>query len=325
VIVGDNGTGKTHILKMAYSLLYVCHRGAREAGTATPEKAYLHSAIARKLVSVFKPDELGRLARRSRRGRQRCEVSYQFQSSNRPLEFSFHTGSTEVTVEKVPTGWVEKPPVYLPTRELMSIYPGFVSLYENTHLPFDETWRDTCLLLGSPLVRGRRETALRAMLAPLEEAMGGKVELTDTGGFYLHRDGVPMEMHLVAEGLRKLAMLARLIAAGVLLDKGHLFWDEPEANLNPKVIKRVARTILQLCLAGIQVFVTTHSLFLMRDLDILLKHQEFKGLRAQFFGLHPGDGVQVQQGDTVDAIGKIDALDEELNQSDRYMEAEAAS
>ncbi len=39
-----------------------------------------------------------------------------------------------------------------------------------------------------------------------------------------------MEMHLVAEGLRKLAMIARLIANGSLVDKVSLFWDEPEAN-----------------------------------------------------------------------------------------------
>ena len=32
-----------------------------------------------------------------------------------------------------------------------------------------------------------------------------------------------MEIPLVAEGLRKLAMLARLIITGSLLDKGYLF------------------------------------------------------------------------------------------------------
>jgi hypothetical protein len=33
--------------------------------------------------------------------------------------------------------------------------------------------------------------------------------------------------------------------------------------------------------------------------------------------------VKVQQGNTVDDIGQIDALQEELSQSDRYLEAEA--
>ena len=52
-------------------------------------------------------------------------------------------------------------------------------------------------------------------------------------------------------------MIARLIATGSLLDKGFLFWDEPEANLNPKIIKLMARIIVELGLHGIQVFVAT--------------------------------------------------------------------
>jgi wobble nucleotide-excising tRNase len=136
--------------------------------------------------------------------------------------------------------------------------------------------------------------------------------------------GVSMEMYLVAEGLRKLAMIARLIATGSLVDKGFLFWDEPESNLNPKVIKRVARTILSLCQSGIQVFIASHSLFLLRELDILSQSGEFNEVKSRFIGLHRGDdGVEVQQGDTIDDIGQIDALQEELSQSDRYLGSEA--
>ncbi len=325
VIIGENGAGKTHVLKVAYSAIYVCARGNKESGSANPTKAHFQTAVANKLNAVFKPDELGRLARRDRRGRQRCDVSCLFSPPTHHLEFSFNTISkSEVTVDKVPSAWVDKLPVYLPTRELLTIYPGFVSLYETTHLPFEETWRDTCVLLGAPLARGPREKRIKELLVPLEKAMGGKVELTDSGRFYLNISGVSMEMHLVAEGLRKLAMIARLIATGSLVDKGFLFWDEPESNLNPKTIKVIARTILHLCQSGIQVFIASHSLFLIRELDILLQTAEFKGTKARFFGLHRGDdGVEVQQGDTVDDIGQIDALQEELSQSDRYLEAEA--
>ena len=102
--------------------------------------------------------------------------------------------------------------------------------------------------------------------------MGGKVELDANGRFYLKTSGQGrIEMPLVAEGIRKLAMLARLIATGSLLGSGYLFWDEPEANLNPRLIKSVATAILCLARNGIQVFVATHSLFLLRELEILSK------------------------------------------------------
>ena len=154
--------------------------------------------------------------------------------------------------------------------------------------------------------------------------MDGKVELDEAGRFYLNISGVPMEMHLVAEGLRKLAMIARLIATGSLVDKGYLFWDEPETNLNPKVVKLIARTILHLCRGGIQVFIASHSLFLLRELEILLQQAPFHEVSTRFFGLHPGtSGVKVRDGDQVEDIGDIDVLQEELSQSDRFLDAEA--
>jgi recombinational DNA repair ATPase RecF len=64
VIVGENGLGKTHVLKAAYCVLAVSARGAKDSGSANPTKGYLQTAIANKLRGVFKPDELGRLARR---------------------------------------------------------------------------------------------------------------------------------------------------------------------------------------------------------------------------------------------------------------------
>ncbi len=54
-------------------------------------------------------------------------------------------------------------------------------------------------------------------------------------------NGNRLEMHLVAEGLRKLAMIARLIATGSLSESVTLFWDEPDSNLNPKIITKVRK------------------------------------------------------------------------------------
>lgn len=321
VIVGENGTGKTHILKVAYSVLHVLQSGAQ----ASPKKARLQAELEDKLSGVFRPDGLGRLVRRDLSGPRLSEVSCLFSPPTKPFTFSFReTSESEVVVDSAPSAWTFERAVYLPPRELLTIFPGFVSLYETTHLPFEETWRDTCILLGSPLAKGVREPRIQELLSPLEEAMGGQVDLDKAGRFYLKFGGARMEMHLVAEGLRKLAMLARLIATGSLVRKAFLFWDEPEANLNPKIIKLIARSILHLCQSRVQVFIATHSLFLMRELDILLHHAPFRPIKARFFGLHrSGEGVQVQQGDSIDDIGEIDALQEELSQSDRYLETEA--
>lgn len=319
VIVGENGLGKTHILKAAYCVLAVSARGAKDSGNAVPTKTYMQTALANKLRGVYKPDEIGRLVRRQA-GRNRSEVTCHFVNPAWNLEFSFHTASrSEVIVDLAPESWIEDVPVYLPTRELLTTYPGFVSLYETTHLEFEETWRDTAILLGAPLAKGARERKIRELLQPLEEAMGGTVELDPAGRFYVKMNTGRFEMHLVAEGLRKLAMIARLVANGSLLDKGYLFWDEPDANLNPKLVKVIARTILRISQTGIQVFIATHSLFLLREIYVL-QQTEFLKLDTRHFGLYESEaGVNVRQGTTVDDIGEIAALDEELMQSDRYM------
>lgn len=63
-------------------------------------------------------------------------------------------------------------------------------------------------------------------------------------------------------------MIVRLIASGVLLEGGYLFWDEPEANLNPSSQKAVAHALKHLADQGSQIFVATHSMFLLRELQM---------------------------------------------------------
>ena len=323
VIVGENGAGKSHVLKAAYAAIAVSAAREQNGGTDLPSKGRLQAALADKLIAVFRPDGLWRLVRRQR-GRSKCSLSYTFDEPDLDLKFTFSTvAKTEVTIEATPSARAEKLPIFLPTRELLTICPGFVSLYETTHLAFEETWRDTCILLDAPLARGPREARIRQLLAPLEEAMGGSVELDKSRRFYLKLDSGSMEMHLVAEGLRKLATIARLIATGSLLDKGYLFWDEPDANLNPKIVKTVAKTVLQIAEGGIQVS-WPHTVCsccancTSSNSDV----SQIWTRAASVFTSEKNGAAIVQQGRTMDEIGSIAALDEDLQQSERYVDTE---
>lgn len=320
VIVGENGSGKTHLLKIAYSALATSWEESRNPTKRPPTKTVMQTRLAEKLNNVFRPESLGRLARR-KQGRERCDIKLNFENPQLNFAFSFSTNSkTEVLLEEVPESWLDNSPAYIPTRELMSIFPNFVSLYESHYLEFEETWRDTCILLGAPLQRGNKEKRIQELLAPLELAIGGAIELDKNGRFYLKNQQGRFEMPLVAEGQRKLGMLARLIATGVLINKGFLFWDEPEANLNPLLIKKVAQSLVSLSKTGIQIFLATHSLFLLRELEILMAERQNMEIKSRFFGLHLSDDcVVVKQGDAIDEIGDITTLDEELAQSDRFI------
>ncbi|MCU0753616.1 MAG: ATP-binding protein [Xanthomonadales bacterium] len=319
VVVGENGVGKSHVLKALYALLKVQSARPEELTKAVLERAY-----ADKLVRVLRPESLGRLVKR-KQGRDRCEIHLAMQSGRTSSAIGFATNAkTQVEVLRMPEAALDLSPVYLPTRELITLCPWFLSLYDNYHLEFEETWRDTVSLLGAPSVRGPREQRAAELLKPLESAMGGKVVMdAKSGRFYLQLAGEgQMEMPLVAEGLRKLAMLARLVSTGSLLDKGYLFWDEPETNLNPKLIRVVAQSIVQLAAQGIQVFVATHSLFLLREFEIELaaRARLASPVPARFFGLHTtAAGVSFDQGDALPDLAVITALDESLGQADRYL------
>ncbi|MFA7605620.1 MAG: AAA family ATPase [Rhodocyclaceae bacterium] len=321
VVVGENGFGKTHVLKLLYALLKV------QADAKDLSKGVLERAYADKLTAVFRPESLGRLVKR-RQGRGRCEFRLEMSNEGLSMAGAFASNAkSQIEILKVPTEGLERSPAYLPTRELVTLCPWFVPLYENFHLEFEETWRDTVSLLGNPSLKGPREKRAAELLEPLEKAMGGKVQVDAASGrFYLQLAGEGrMEMPLVAEGLRKVAMLARLISTGTLLEQGYLFWDEPETNLNPKLIKVVAASIVAVAASGVQVFVASHSLFLLRELEMLLADKRYRKLPSRWFALAAKGGeVALEQSDRIEDIQTLVMLDEELAQSDRFMNWEGA-
>lgn len=319
VVLGDNGAGKSQLLK----LLYACTVPLVD-GDEPPTKAQLSRELAARLVGVFRPDALGRLTNRVQ-GRSRAEVLLKFRDIGEPLEFSFASNSrTDVVVSRRPGRPLKDTPVFLPTRELMSIYPGFVSLFNERELEFDETWRDTADLLGRVPLRGPRSRDAARILEPIEEILEGKVQDWN-GRFVLARPGVGnFEMHLVAEGLRKLAMIVRLVQSGVLLQGGYLFWDEPEANLNPRALRKVAEMIVALARSGVQIFVATHSVFLLRELTLV--REDVSAVEPEnlmrVIGLVRGNtGVVAEYGNSVDdlPLEYLTALEAEIAQSNRIL------
>lgn len=317
VILGDNATGKSQLLKLVYS----CTKALKDADNLT--KKDLSIGIASKLDGTFRPDSLGRLTRRTQ-GRARADISVKFSGIREPLKLNFSSRSRrEVAIDSVPDRELQDQPVYIPPNELLTLSAGFIGLFDTYQTGFDETWRDTIELLLRPALRGPRVKQANAVLEPFSELLqGGTVSETD-GRFYLNQPGIGnLEAPLLAEGHRKLAMIVRLISNGMLLEGGYLFWDEPEANLNPASQRAVASALLHLSKAGAQVFVATHSMFLIRELQMASDD-----VSPQYIGLtrKPTDSAEVATAEVIaqtaedpDDLEFVSALEAEAEQAERY-------
>ncbi len=320
VIVGANGSGKSHILKLAYSVAKTSYNQKKQSSQS---KQVWQKEIANDLLRIFRPEGLGRLARRQQ-GRSKAQIEVKFEKlKEADFSFSFSTkNSAEVVFESdVPTKFVPAIPIFIPTKELLSLFPGLRALYEGRELSIDETYPDLCARLEHPLLRGPRLENVKSIIEPLEEMAGGEIK-SENGKFYLYQnEGGRLEIDLVAEGLRKLSTLAFLLKNGSLTNTTALFWDEPEANLNPLIIKKLAKMLMLLSAKKFQIIIATHSLFLMKELHILNK--ENKDSKVRYFGLseNENNATIVNTSDDLEDLPFIAALDAELEQTDRFSEA----
>lgn len=314
VIVGENSTGKSHLLKLAYVLSALQSESSEE----TPPAIHFHldERIAEKLVAVFRPDTLGGLVNRAS-GRSRCEVQADF--GDHALRFSFAPNSRKkVVIEAHTPAKTSKAPVMLPPKEALTLFPSLIGSYERRELLMDETYYDLCRKFQAGPLKPSRLQTVAALIHDLETILQGKV-LLEHGRFHVKtQDRGKLEISLLAEGLRKIAQLTYLLLNGTLCRGSTLFWDEPDSNLNPRLIRKVAQALLVTAQAGIQVVIATHSLFLLRELALLSRAEPVSTL---YTGLEcRNSSVITHQADDIEGLPNIAALEEELEQSDRYLE-----
>jgi AAA15 family ATPase/GTPase len=107
----------------------------------------------------------------------------------------------------------------------------------------------------------------KRLMLTLQDAIEGKVTIKKDEFFLANKQG-NLEFSLLAEGMRKLGLLWVLIQNGTLLNGSILFWDEPEANLNPSLYGTLMDIVLQLQRMGVQIFLSTHDYVILKELDL---------------------------------------------------------
>jgi len=261
VFIGANGTGKTHLMKVAYAACDI---------TKTKRD------FAEKLLQVFLPSglALGRLVKRQRAS-SNCVVKIYRNRFKLDASFSNHSTLAESAEIKGVKDWVTYPieSVYIPVKEMLSNAPGFRSLYSQREIHFEEIYADILDRAYLPPLRGPIDSQRKRLLSILQENMDGKVTIKKEEFFLRNKQG-NIEFTLLAEGIRKLGLLWLLIQNGTLLNGSVFFWDEPETNLNPKLFGPVIDILLELQRMGVQLFIATHDYVILKEFDLRKKSQD---------------------------------------------------
>ncbi len=292
VLVGTNGTGKTHLMKVLYA-------------ACDSAKADVH--FAEKLMRVLLPSGrfLGRLVKRQSRSTKRVKEGQEARDlierlasgpvslvevyrGDQQLGVSFSNrikspNSAYVSVNGADS-WKDSSlkGIYIPVKEMLSNAPGFRSLYAEREIHFEEIYADILDRAYIPLPRGKSAALNRRLLTSLQKEIDGKVTIKNEEFFLKNKRGT-LEFTLLAEGMRKLGLLWLLIQNGTLQSGSVLFWDEPEANLNPKLLGTLIEVLLQLQRAGVQVFLATHDYVILKEIDLRTRDEDAVVFHSFYF------------------------------------------
>lgn len=267
VLIGENGVGKTTILKMIYA--------ATQWSIEQTDKGKTQKLMQFFSNSLKNNDDL----KNAERKEDYCY--YKVSDGTHSFEDSLsHNGIFNFDQ------WLglNIQSVFIPTTEMLSHAKGFLALNQKYKMPFDGTQIDIIVNASLPETREVPKN-MKGILEKISDVIDGTVIMEDDSFYVVKKDGRKIDFSLEAEGLRKLGLLWKLIRNGLLEPGTVLLWDEPETNLNPELYPLVAEILLELQKNGVQIFVATHSYNFAKYLEIRRKEKE----QVMFHNLYKGN------------------------------------
>ena len=315
VFIGENGTGKTHILKALYSMIlknsqfdvikFQMNEQQKQGAEGGVNTLY-------NFTNVFQTPELSR----NDANEFRCKV---YLGSKHHLNFRFSRIGDKIEWQLLPLdNELKLPfdlnPLFIPCFEMLAWFKGFTSAYEMRENSFDATYYHLAKALSPLPLRENGVSDWKILYNTLAEDT--HITVTQLNGeFYVNVKGKDEQLFnakRVATGINKLAQMIYLIKNGSLTKKTILFWDEPETNLNPLYIKIVAQFLQTLAKNGVQIFVATHDYLLAHLLSLDASYRrETEAPPMKFFAFYKGeDGTEIESADTIAGIQNNAILDE---------------
>ncbi len=267
LIIGENGTGKSLLLKSLYSAVKTIEGYKRGDDVRTSNEI-----LADKLRWTFQADHLGDLVTKG----QDEHMSFKMKFDNKILNFSF---SKEASIKLInltnETSPRESNSIFLPAKEILSIFNIILKSREvDKSFGFDDTYFDLAKALKTAPKLGKNHKAFAESRSRLENILDGKVEFDAQSNRWQFKKGnQKFAIGVTAEGVKKIAILDTLLANKYLDPKSIVFIDEPESALHPTAIYELMDIIAVLATAGVQIFMASHSYFVIKKLHLISTRQ----------------------------------------------------
>jgi predicted ATPase len=317
VLVGTNGTGKSHVLKVGYAV-DAARFNANNQGASDLLTFAWTSGLYKLLPEMFMSGQLAPLIRWNAQNQAIIEadfgVSEKLSVELTPAVMN-DEGTASIKTVLAPIAATEVfRSVFIPAKEILTLswmLPGS----EQIKAPIEKNYID--LLNQLRLLPLQKPTTNQAISA-LSEVLGGEVQEEGDKYYLVDVTGRRTGISMIAEGLRKFGTLQKLLANGSLTKSNTLYWDEPEANLNPALLRKLAAILAELARQGFQIILATHSMSLLKEFHILSREPDKEKLPIKYFGLNaePGQPTTVVTRDDFKYLPDVVALEVELDQAD---------
>ena len=272
LIIGENGTGKTVFLKALYSATR-----AMEEYMRGDDIRSMADILSEKLRWTFQVEKLGDMVTRGISE----SLSFQMSLDEQNVVYQFSpSAERKVGAVTAPDVGRNANSIFIPAKEVLSLFSIILESREvDKSFGFDDTYYDLVKALRIAPKRGRNFDAFAKSRKNLKDVINGKVDFDERSGkwYYKDKNNYRFAIGATSDGIKKISILDRLLANGYLNDQSIIFIDEIESALHPEAICKFLDMIYEIAdKMGVQVFISTHSYFVIKKLVLLaMRKKEF--------------------------------------------------